>query len=201
VPPQDNRNAKNKPKKRTESAPAAPAFPPGIPIPATPAATTEPPPDEEDLEAMATLDVGELPLSDMDKEDLCAPALPSQRTPHTSASTPQYSTTFDSTLGYPGEGPQALLASYNINGVKNRLREVLRAANENNLDALLLQEVHFYQDGWDRSALGLRSLCRGFRWWVFLAPGSSTDIKGGTAVLIKDNSTKIKLADDSRSTF
>jgi hypothetical protein len=97
VPPQNNRKAKNKLKKRTESASAAPALPPGIPIPATPAATAEPPPDEEDLEEMATLDVGIPPLSDMDEEDLCAPALPSQRTPLTLASTLQYSPIFDHT--------------------------------------------------------------------------------------------------------
>jgi hypothetical protein len=144
------------------------------------------------------MDVGEsVPLTDAELldeegEDLCA----SPPTRHAQRerllpfeNTPLYSPSVDSTLGYTGEGPQALIASYNINGVKSRLRDVLRAANESNLDALLLQVVHFHQDGLENPHLGMRSLCRGYGWLVFLAPASSTDVKGGTAILIKENSS------------
>jgi hypothetical protein len=49
--------------------------------------------------------------------------------------------------------------------------------------------------------LGMRSLCQGFGWWLFLAPASSSDSRGGTAVLIKQNSTEIKLTNNSNFTF
>jgi hypothetical protein len=148
--------------------------------------------EDEGLEDIGSLDVGTAPpLSDME-EDLYAPALPKQRTALAPSAIPLYSPRFDSHLGYPGEGPQAFIASYNINGVKQRLREVRASPTRGPL---------LSRWTWDRSALGLRSLCRGFGWWVFLAPASSSDVKGDTAILIKNNSTKIKLTVNSRSTI
>jgi hypothetical protein len=104
------------------------------------------------MEVGESVQLTDAELLEEDEKDLCAspPTWHAQsERPLSFETTPLYSPIFDSTLGFPGEGPQALIASYNINGVKNRPRDVLRAANERNLDALLLQEIHFYQDGWD----------------------------------------------------
>eukprot|EP00962_Isochrysis_galbana_P043985 scaffold16910_cov134-Isochrysis_galbana.AAC.2 len=52
---------------------------------------------------------------------------------------------FDSTLGYPGEGPSKIV-SYNIAGAKNKIKNVLSDANSNGVDAILLQEVPAIRD-------------------------------------------------------
>jgi exonuclease III len=114
---------------------------------------------------------------------------------------PVYSYNFDSTLGYPGEGPPTTIISYNINGAKDRLRAVLLDASRARVDAILLQEVHHYQDGWDTTAgLGLTSMCHGLGWIPFLSPGTNADSKGGTAVIIRRNSSNIKITENSKNT-
>eukprot|EP00962_Isochrysis_galbana_P039974 scaffold14440_cov143-Isochrysis_galbana.AAC.4 len=50
------------------------------------------------------------------------------------------------TLGFPGEGP-LLVATYNINGSRGTLAAVLAQATQAKIDILLLQELHFYEDG------------------------------------------------------
>jgi exonuclease III len=113
---------------------------------------------------------------------------------------PVYSYNFDSTLGYPGEGPPTTIISYNINGAKDRL--VLLDASRARVDAILLQEVHHYQDGWDTTAgLGLTSMCHGLGWIPFLSPGTNADPKGGTAVIIRRNSSNIKITENSKNTI
>jgi hypothetical protein len=114
---------------------------------------------------------------------------------------PVYSYNFDSTLGYPGEGPPTTIISYNINGAKDRLRAVLLDASRARVDAILLQEIHHYQDGWDTTAgLGLTSMCHGLGWIPFLSPGNSGDPKGGTAVVIRRNSSNIRTTENSKKT-
>ena len=52
--------------------------------------------------------------------------------------------TFDSTLGYPGEGP-VVIATYNLNGTKGcRLAAVLSQARKAKVDILMLQELHAF---------------------------------------------------------
>eukprot|EP00967_Tisochrysis_lutea_P055759 scaffold70235_cov27-Tisochrysis_lutea.AAC.1 len=54
---------------------------------------------------------------------------------------------YDSTLGYPGEGP-VRIASYNVNGTKGgKLAAGLSQARKARVDILLLQELHAYEDG------------------------------------------------------
>jgi exonuclease III len=55
-----------------------------------------------------------------------------------------YSHTFDPTLGFPGEGP-VKIATYNINGAKEKLFQVLLAALRAKIDVLLIQETHYYK--------------------------------------------------------
>jgi exonuclease III len=116
---------------------------------------------------------------------------------------PVYSYNFDSTLGYPGEGPPTTIISYNINGAKDRLRAVLLLdASRARVDAIILQEVHHYQDGWGTTAgLGLTSMCHGLDWIPFLSPGTNADSKGGTAVIIRRNSSNIKITENSINTI
>src|SRR6056297_593497 len=57
-----------------------------------------------------------------------------------------YARVFDATLGFPGEGP-LIVATYNINGTRGTLAAVLAQAKQAKIDILLLQELHFYEDG------------------------------------------------------
>jgi hypothetical protein len=125
------------------------------------------------------------PLTDDDLESMNECAATIFRLIFQHAYTPIYADTFDSTLGFPGEGPAAKIASYNINGARDKLKAVLIAANANGLDALLLQEIHTYVDGWDTANSGLRSTSLGFGWLPFVSPANANDSKGGTAILIK----------------
>eukprot|EP00962_Isochrysis_galbana_P016359 scaffold4672_cov129-Isochrysis_galbana.AAC.7 len=59
-------------------------------------------------------------------------------------------------LGYPGEGPTKI-ATYNINGAKDKLFHVLGAAGRARIDVLLLQETHYY-------ALRIHALPRECEW-------------------------------------
>ena len=65
---------------------------------------------------------------------------------------------FDSTLGYPGEGPivpKLVVATFNVQGLKidttdtdhyqPKLKKILNWAKEHNIDAICIQE-HNYKD-------------------------------------------------------
>eukprot|EP00962_Isochrysis_galbana_P006093 scaffold1649_cov134-Isochrysis_galbana.AAC.10 len=104
---------------------------------------------------------------------------------------------FDSTLGYPGEGPSKIV-SYNIAGAKNKIKNVLSDANSSGVDAILLQEVHAYADNWHcNRGLGFSADCNSKGWRVFAAHGNASDASAGCAVLIRLNSTKVKIALDA----
>ena len=70
--------------------------------------------------------------------NLCAPA-----TLHASRSRRPPHHAFDSTLGYPGEGPahQTILLGWNINGAHKVFR-CLRRAKAKKIDIVVLQETH-----------------------------------------------------------
>jgi hypothetical protein len=119
------------------------------------------------------------------------------KTPHL----PHFPSHFDSTLGFPGEGPTTKIVSYNINGAKDKLDAVLAAANGEGIDALLLQEIHFYSDSWDRNRIGLHSTCIGLGWIPFVSHASSQDLRGGTAILVRRSSKNITVKQNSHSTF
>ena len=106
------------------------------------------------------------------------------------AYTPVYALTFDSTLGYPGEGPPATIVSLNINGAKHKLAGVLDRLARARVDVLLLQEIHYYNDNWHREPL--RALCLAKRWDLFLSPPGPNDTGGGTAVLVYQDSQSVK---------
>jgi hypothetical protein len=141
---------------------------------------------------------------DYDNMKLCAlmPALrvsppDKYKTPHL----PHFPSHFDSTLGFPGEGPTTKIVSYNINGAKDKLAAVLAAANGEGIDALLLQEIHFYSDSWDRNRIGLHSTCIGLGWIPFVSHASHQDLRGGTAILVRRSSKNITVKQNSHSTF
>jgi hypothetical protein len=102
---------------------------------------------------------------------------------------------FDSTLGYPSEGP-AKIASYNINGAKNKIQSVLREARREGIDALLLPEINFYAGSWHSSRLGLSAVCNRLGWSVFACHGNSSDVSAGCAVVINNSSRNIRFKDN-----
>eukprot|EP00962_Isochrysis_galbana_P042312 scaffold15774_cov94-Isochrysis_galbana.AAC.1 len=66
------------------------------------------------------------------------------------------------------------------------------------VDAILLQEVHVYADNWHcNRGLGLSAECNAKGWRVFAAHGNASDASAGCAVLIRLNSTKVKIALDA----
>lgn len=89
--------------------------------------------------------------------------------------------TFDSTLGYPGEGP-IVIATYNLNGTKGgRLAAVLSQARKAKVDILMLQELHAYEDG---SHLRAHRTATLLGWSWFAAPGETEDPASGVAVAV-----------------
>jgi exonuclease III len=100
---------------------------------------------------------------------------------------------FKSTLGYPGEGP-AKIVSYNIDGAKTKLASVLSEARRECVDAILLQEIHFYADGWHSNRLGLSAICNRMGWRAFSCHGNISDVKAGCAVIRSNHSRNIKLS-------
>jgi len=87
------------------------------------------------------------------------------------------------TLGYPGEGPTKI-ATYNINGAKEKLFHVLGAAGRARIDVLLLQETHYYASTRFHVS-GIQSTAKGAGWIAFHAPATATDPKGGVAILVR----------------
>jgi hypothetical protein len=104
---------------------------------------------------------------------------------------PRYSPTFDSTLGFPGEGP-AKIATYNINGAKDKLYHVLGAASRARIDVLLLQETHYYKTT-RYHVNGIQSTAKRAGWTALHAPATAVDPKGGVAILVRADRQSVSL--------
>jgi hypothetical protein len=108
---------------------------------------------------------------------------------------PIYSPTFDSTLGYPGEGPTKI-ATYNINGAKDKLYHTLGAASRARIDVLLLQETHYYKST-RFHVNGVQLTTKRAGWIALHAPATAADPKGGVAILIRADGQSATLVSGS----
>jgi hypothetical protein len=108
---------------------------------------------------------------------------------------PLYTSIFDSTLGFPGEGP-AKIATYNINGAKDKLYHVLGAASKAKIDVLLLQETHYYKTT-HYHVNGIQFAAKRAGWTALHAPATVTDPRGGLAILVRADSQTISLVNGS----
>jgi exonuclease III len=104
---------------------------------------------------------------------------------------------FDATLGFPGEGPPVKIATYNINGAKTKLNKALHLARQAKIDALLVQEMHYYEDGYHAR---VTNLAKHRGWTAFIAHDSHRDPRGGTAIFIRTNSESITLPKNATPT-
>jgi exonuclease III len=91
-----------------------------------------------------------------------------------------YAKVFDPTLGFPGEGPLTV-ASYNINGTRGSLAAVLAQAKQAKIDILLLQELHFYENG-EHLRVGLTAEKQG--WTLVHSPATRLDPSSGVAIAV-----------------
>eukprot|EP00962_Isochrysis_galbana_P001327 scaffold336_cov115-Isochrysis_galbana.AAC.1 len=91
-----------------------------------------------------------------------------------------YAHVFDATLGFPGEGP-LIVATYNINGSRGTLAAVLAQAKQAKIDILLLQELHFYEDG-EHGRVG--SLADRQGWTLVHSPATRIDPSSGVAARV-----------------
>ena len=100
--------------------------------------------------------------------------------------TPQHA--FDSTLGYPGEGP-ATLMGWNADGLNdlNKFGRALRAAKRLDVDAILIQENN-WPEGKPLEAAKFRARTCG---WTLHSVGRGPLRKGGTAIVTRDSSTEV----------
>ena len=115
---------------------------------------------------------------------------------------------FDSTRGYPGEGPivpKLVVATFNVQGLKTdttdtdhyqpKLKKILNWAKEHNIDAICIQEHNCGTKEFNR----LRNGCNTFGYCLIMArrdlpegreeedgPASST--RGGAALLLRTRS-------------
>jgi exonuclease III len=115
-----------------------------------------------------------------------APA-PSYSHHHTPSHAIVYAHTFDATLGFPGEGPLTV-ASYNINGTRGSLAAVLAQAKSARIDILLLQELHFYEDG-EHCRIG--PLAERLGWTLVHSPATRQDPSSGVAIAVRKDSAGI----------
>jgi hypothetical protein len=119
--------------------------------------------------------------------------------PNTTTLTPPkiivYSHTFDPTLGFPGEGP-AKIATYNINGAKEKLYQVLGATRHAQIDVLMLQETHYYQTT-HYHVKGVKSTAKRAGWTAYHAQATATDSRGGVAILVRADSQTVTIIEGS----
>jgi hypothetical protein len=109
--------------------------------------------------------------------------------------TPVYSPVFNPTLGYPGEGP-AKIATYNINGARERLFHVLGAATRAKIDVFLLQETHYYEST-RYHVSGVQTTAKRAGWIAHHAPATATAPKAGVAVLVRADSKHVAIVSGS----
>ena len=100
------------------------------------------------------------------------------------STSPYLSTIFDSTLGFPGEGPLNLL-SLNINGLNDAqdIWKLLQAANQSHVDILFLQEHHLKRSSAIKT---LENIADKKGWRAFVSVSPSDGGRGGTALLIRE---------------
>ena len=105
---------------------------------------------------------------------------------------PHKSAVWDSTLGFPGEGPgpdgQLLYGTQNMNGslTGNAWRNLLREAKRRTLDILLVQEHNLPVDDPKRLEV-MRETARAFGFsYCYVAGIPKNKGRGGTATLISD---------------
>eukprot|EP00962_Isochrysis_galbana_P023645 scaffold7147_cov130-Isochrysis_galbana.AAC.18 len=82
------------------------------------------------------------------------------------------------------------IVTYNINGAKNKLSTTLFLANQAKIDALLVQEIHYYEDG---THLRVANMAKHRGWTAFVTHDSHHDPRGGAAIFIRNSSENIKL--------
>ena len=94
---------------------------------------------------------------------------------------------FDSTLGYPGEGPCTFLG-WNTQGSRFKLKRVLEPARKQEVDILFLQELQVTTDI-QATSISCQAARYGFRAFVSLAPTS--DAKAAVAILVRKASPHV----------
>jgi exonuclease III len=107
-----------------------------------------------------------------------------------------YSHVFDTTLGFPGEGPLLTVASYNINGTRRSLAAVLAQAKQARLDILLLQELHFYENV-EHLRVGATAVRMG--WTMVHSPATRSDPSSKVAIAVRndnDSTSVVPLASE-----
>jgi hypothetical protein len=100
-----------------------------------------------------------------------------------------YSPIFDATLGFSGEGP-ITVATYNINGSRGSLAAIFAQAKIASIDILLLQELHFYEDG-EHLHVGKTADKSG--WAMVHYPATRLDTSSGVAIAVRQDSKSVKL--------
>jgi hypothetical protein len=109
-----------------------------------------------------------------------------------------YSPTFDATLGYPGEDP-ITVATYNINGSRGSLAAIFAQAKIARIDILLLQELHFYDDG---EHLHVGKTANKSGWAMVHSPATRLDPSSGVAIAVRQDSKSVKpLLASARSVY
>jgi len=112
----------------------------------------------------------------------CAPHFPPPASSHyIKTRAIAYARVFDATLGFPGEGP-LIVATYNINGTRGSLAAVLAQAKLAKIDILLLQELHFYEDG-EHGRVGHLADRQG--WTLVHSPATRIDPSSGVAIAVR----------------
>jgi hypothetical protein len=99
-----------------------------------------------------------------------------------------YSPIFDATLGFPGEGP-ITVATYNINGSRGSLAAIFAQAKIARIDILLLQELHFYEDG-EHLHVGKTADKSG--WAMVHSHATRLDPSSGVAIAVRLDSKNVK---------
>jgi hypothetical protein len=118
----------------------------------------------------------------------CAPHYPPPIIPYyTRARAIVYAEVFDAILGFPGEGP-LIVATYNINGMRGSLAAVLAQAKLARIDILLLQELHFYDNG---EHLRIGPLADRLGWTLVHSPATRSDPSSGVAIAVRSDSKNV----------
>ena len=96
-----------------------------------------------------------------------------------------YSECFDSTLGFPGEGPTLVFLSNNIRGglTGNAWWDAISAARGEKADIIGFQEINIQKDDPRLGSLATSALNLGYT--AYFAPIPKGGTRGGTAILVK----------------